>query len=176
MRFIKWATRPSSVCRETPIVFFMTKNGLKKFYSIPIDKEKSDYYVEEESYKKLLKKVLEEVSKDIEKHINQYPKFYDNLVEKGKSVYNNLKSEPEKLWKAYKEYSDFVTEFSIYFISTFSGEEYIVPKLEKLFPNDIRMISSPGKLLAHQKMRIALLKKIQKKFKKNTAGLIFIII
>ena len=58
--YFKWATRPSSVVREPPIAFYLTRMGLRRFLSIPIDKEKSDYYLDQESYHQALKKIMKE--------------------------------------------------------------------------------------------------------------------
>ncbi|MEK6890280.1 MAG: PEP-utilizing enzyme [Nanoarchaeota archaeon] len=167
MKFIKWATRPSAVQRETPVAFYMTLNGLKQFYVIPVDLEKSDYYVEKESYFKLLDKIMSEVMVNPEKHLADYNKAGEIFIEKAKNVFKNLNSSPKDLLKAYEEYFNYVTEYSVYFIATFAAEEIIVPRLEALFKDKMVLITSPGKPLTYQKMQRALFEKSLEEVKKE---------
>jgi len=157
--YFKWATRPSSVVREPPIAFYLTRMGLRRFLSIPIDKEKSDYYLDQESYHQALKKIMKEIILDPLENIKQYGYYSTILIEKAKTVYEHLNDKPNVLWKLYDNYIQFMTEFSLYMIGTFSIEELLIPSLEKKFPKEITIIYSPGKLFEYQTMRRALFEK-----------------
>jgi len=169
MGYIKWVTRPSSIERIEPGYTYLYKHGLKRFIAIPDNRINSAYYIEEESYLKILKEILNEALKDPEKHTKEYEKDKQRILKAA----INLKNKSEKNWgknvlNEYLEYSDSKTDFGHPILIPFSLEEFTEKEIEKQFPEDFITISSPSKINETQKMQLALfrenIKEVTKEF------------
>src|SRR3989344_8461938 len=168
MPYTKWATRLSAVIREVPLALYLNQKGLKRFLSVPVDQLYSEFYVEKESFQAVLRGHMKELWKNPDLYTNEYEKAAQSLIEKAKRVYRAIKGDRAILWEAYEQYYQEKIKYGFYFVSTFSIEEFIIPKLSELFPNEIIMITSPDKPFSFQIMKKELLKRsvseVQKEF------------
>lgn len=152
--FIIWATRPSSVARETPVGLYLEKDGVKHFYCVPVDREKSDYIVEKKSFSRIFQRITRELVRDPKKYFLEYQKDKQILLRLARRVHNASQESDVNLWRAYDQYVKFLVDrYCRHFSTTFAIEDRIVSQLSKSFSQEeMEIITSPGKVLEYQKM------------------------
>ncbi len=154
---MKWATRPSAVVREAPIFLYFMSRGLREAAVIPLDREKSEYYVDQTSYGEVLQLLLKEMRQDPERHLQGYKECRGTLIRKARAVERNLSAGGETLWTSYDEYYQFkMGVFSRYLIDSFAVDEILLPHLRATFPGYVDAITRIGTPIQYQQMLLML--------------------
>lgn len=118
----------------------MTDHGLKKFYAVPRTADMADLYVEEDSYREMLRSLLPKLIADPEKDWQRYEICAREMIVAAKNVSAHLDADPAVLWQAYDVYTKIFLEFCHYLIGSFAVEEFVVPEVTRKFPKESTFI------------------------------------
>ncbi len=148
MPFISFATRPSAIAREEYAFLYCLKKGVKEMLVVPLNKELSYLYADEESWSSVLRKLVDEALADVDKHIRNYAIVGNTFVQKAFAIASAVKKQDKTaMVTSYKSYCQALYDFSVYFITPFGVTMYLEPKLNIIFPGQFSMITMPERPL-----------------------------
>lgn len=141
--YFKWGTRPGSVFRDQPFIMYLQDLGLHSFMSVPAEGGNTDYYMEHDSYYKLMSRVTEETLKNWEEHLKGYSEKRRNLVESAKAVKKAVDEGKgkEEMLKLFDEYTKSGKEFGIYIFIPWAFKDLVEPGVLEKFPEKFDVIS-----------------------------------
>lgn len=157
---ILWATRPSAVAREGPIVAYLLGMGLREFVAVPISAELSEYWVDRDSYREILRNILAIARAEGDAHFSHYGEMARRLIESGTQLTAAVPSgNRQVLWERYRAYNAELEQFSFYMVMPFAVNVHIEERVQKALPAVFATLTFPGRPSAYQLMQRALLEK-----------------
>ena len=169
MNYFKWLSRPSSVARDEQFVNYLLKNGISKFFSVPTEGNKADYYINRNDFLAVLKMVGERVVQDWKKHINDYKKIKENLITAAEDLAKAVNEQrPHKeLWRKYEGFILRVEKLGDYLFFPFAIEEFYEKIIRDKFPDDFEIITSLGKPTEYHLFELSLVEDSVEETKKK---------
>jgi phosphohistidine swiveling domain-containing protein len=159
MGYFKWLSRPSSVARDEQFVNYLLKNGISEFFSVPIEGNKADYYMDRDNFLSVLKIIGKRVVQDWKKHLSDYKKTKENLITAAEDLAKavNEKKPHKDLWEKYEGFILRVEELGDYLFFPFAIEEFYEEEIRKKFPLDFEIITSLGKPTKYHLFELSLI-------------------
>lgn len=145
------------MARELAFMEYGHRKGLKRFVTVPVNRIQSSYYLEEKSYKGLLKNLLNEVLSHWPRHLNEYLNKRKALIEKAQTVKKRTVSAScEELWKFYDQCYKAQFDFNPYIYMPYALLEFCEQKIQQKFTEHYEIITNPDKPSEFQKMQFIL--------------------